>query len=68
MNVSCNKRNFAVLEIAECLKDSFSNIEIDINENAEPDKLSYKVDFPLYESLTGDTDSYPTGDLTDSIG
>ncbi len=65
VNVGCNEWNFSVLEIAHCVKQSFPNIEIEINENAEPDKRSYKVDFSLYKALAGD--SYPRGTLADSI-
>lgn len=47
------------------MKKNFPNIEIEINENAEPDKRSYKVDFSLYKTLAGD--SYPGGTIADSI-
>jgi len=66
VNVGCNDWNFSVLEIAQCVKAYFPNIEIDINEKAEPDKRSYKVDFSLYESLA--SDAYPVRKLSDSIG
>ena len=65
VNVGCNEWNFSVLEIAQCVKKKFPNIELEINENAEPDKRSYKVDFSLYKTLAGD--SYPRGVLSDSI-
>ena len=65
VNVGCNDWNFSVLEIAQCVKESFPDTDIDINEKAEPDKRSYKVDFSLYETLAGD--SYPRRSLADSI-
>ncbi len=66
VNVGCNEWNYSVLEIAECVKESFPNIEMRINENAEPDKRSYKVDFSLYKKLADE--SYPEMKLADSIG
>lgn len=63
--VGSNEWSFSVLEIAQCVKKNFPNIEIEINENAEPDKRSYKVDFSLYKTLAGD--SYPGGTIADSI-
>jgi nucleoside-diphosphate-sugar epimerase len=66
VNAGCNEWNFSVLEIAEYVKEYFGNIDVKINEDAEPDKRSYKVDFSLYKQLSGE--SYPEKTLADSIG
>lgn len=65
INVGCNDWNFSVLEIAKCVQERFPGTAVDFNENAEPDKRSYKVDFSLYEKLGGD--SYPRRDIGESI-
>ena len=42
-----------------------NGVEIDINEDAAPDKRSYRVDFSLYESLA--PNHLPQIDLAQSI-
>lgn len=65
VNAGCNDWNFSVREIAERVCAAFPNVSLSINQDAEPDKRSYKVDFSLYESLAGGF--YPNRTLESSI-
>ena len=52
VNVGANEWNYQVKDLAFMVKEVFgSEVEVSINENASPDKRSYKVDFSLYEKL-----------------
>lgn len=65
INVGCNDWNFSVREIAQKVCDLFDNVSLSINQDAEPDKRSYKVDFSLFQKLSGDV--YPQRSLDDTI-
>lgn len=65
VNAGCNAWNFSVREIAEKVKDVFDGTKVHINEDAEPDKRSYRVDFSLYEKLSGNF--YPNREITQTI-
>lgn len=51
INVGCNAWNFQVKDLASAVAEVIPNIEVSINEDAEPDKRSYRVDFSLFEKL-----------------
>ena len=51
INTGSNWWNYQVSELANAVKKMLTGIEVSINQNAMPDKRSYKVCFDLYESL-----------------
>ena len=51
INVGRTEWNYQVKDLAYEVQKIFSNIEIEINSNAQPDKRSYRVDFSLYKDL-----------------
>lgn len=51
VNVGSNKWNYQVKELAEGVKNVFGNLYVSINESAEPDKRSYKVDFSKFAEI-----------------
>lgn len=51
INTGSNVWNYQVKELAEAVKQTFTNVEVEINTNAQPDKRSYKINFGLYEKL-----------------
>ena len=54
INIGSNKLNYSVLELAHKVKEHIPDTDIIINDNAQPDKRSYKVDFSLYKRIGGD--------------
>ena len=54
VNTGSNDWNYQIKELALAVKDQFSDIELSINEDAEPDKRSYQVDFSLFSKLAPD--------------
>ena len=54
VNVGSNEWNYQIKDLAVAVKDIIPEAEIEINEDAEPDKRSYKVDFNLFKSLAGE--------------
>ena len=54
INVGCNEWNFQVKDLANAVSKVIPNIEVSINQNAEPDKRSYRVDFNLFKKLAPD--------------
>jgi len=50
-NTGSNSWNFTVKELAEKIRETFSDVSITINQNAPTDKRSYRVNFDLYSSL-----------------
>lgn len=65
VNVGSNNFNYTVLEIAKEVQKKLPNTIIEINENAPPDKRSYKVDFTLFSELA--KDYQPQSNLEQSI-
>ena len=65
INVGSNDWNFNILELAQCVSEVIKGTSININRNAPSDKRSYKVDFSLYKSLSGDF--YPNQNIYKSI-
>lgn len=51
LNIGSNAWNYTVKDLAYSVKKIIPNIEISINENADPDKRSYKVDFSKFHNL-----------------
>ena len=51
VNVGSNSWNYQVKQLAEAVAEVIPGVTISINENAPPDKRSYRVDFAQYESL-----------------
>jgi nucleoside-diphosphate-sugar epimerase len=54
VNVGCDEWNFQVKDLAQAVANVIPNVDVTINENAEPDKRSYRVDFSLYKKLAPD--------------
>ena len=65
VNVGSNEWNYQIKDLAVAVKDIIPEAEIEINEDAEPDKRSYKVDFNLFKSLAGEL--YPRKKVSESI-
>ena len=51
INTGSNAWNYQVKELAAAVQQLFTDVDVSINENAQPDKRSYKVSFNLYEKL-----------------
>ena len=51
VNTGANEWNYMVKELALKIQTFLPDIKVSINENAQPDKRSYKVDFSLYKKL-----------------
>jgi nucleoside-diphosphate-sugar epimerase len=65
INVGCNEWNFQVKDLASAVAEVVPNIEVSINQDAEPDKRSYRVDFSLFKKLA--PDYQPLFDLPNTI-
>lgn len=51
INTGSNTWNYQVKDLAYAVQEAFEDVEIYINENAQPDKRSYKVNFDLFEKI-----------------
>ena len=51
VNAGSNEWNYQVKDLAEAVRAIFSDIEVSINENAAPDKRSYRVNFDDFKRL-----------------
>jgi nucleoside-diphosphate-sugar epimerase len=51
VNTGSDEWNYMVKELAFKIQELIPDINISINENAAPDKRSYKVDFSLFKKL-----------------
>lgn len=51
INTGSNGWNYQVKELAAAVQQLFTDVDVSINENAQPDKRSYKVSFDLFEKL-----------------
>jgi nucleoside-diphosphate-sugar epimerase len=65
VNVGCNEWNFQIKDLADAVAEVIPDIEVSINQNAEPDKRSYRVDFSLFKKLA--PDHQPKVDLPSAI-
>ena len=53
VNTGSNKWNYQIKELAMAVQKQLTGIDVSINEDAEPDKRSYKVDFSTFKNLSG---------------
>ena len=53
INIGNNEWNFQIKDLAKICADMFEGVKVNINEDAAPDKRSYRVDFSIYEKLSG---------------
>ena len=51
VNAGSNEWNYQVKDLAEAVRVVFTDIEVSINENAAPDKRSYRVNFDEFKRL-----------------
>ncbi|MDX5421744.1 MAG: SDR family oxidoreductase [Hymenobacteraceae bacterium] len=51
VNTGSNDWNYQVRELAEAVADVIPGTEVTVNQNAAPDKRSYRVNFDLFRSL-----------------
>lgn len=51
VNTGSNSWNYQVKDLAYAVQKQFIDVEISINENAQPDKRSYKVNFDLFKTV-----------------
>jgi nucleoside-diphosphate-sugar epimerase len=65
VNVGCNEWNFQVKDLAGAVAGVIPSTDVSINQNAEPDKRSYRVDFSLFKKLA--PDYQPVLDLPTAI-
>ena len=54
VNVGSNEWNYNIKDLALAVKSRFTDVDVEINENAPPDKRSYKVNFDKYNNLAPD--------------
>lgn len=54
VNAGTNEWNYQVFELAEAVKQVFPSITVSINENAAPDKRSYRVNFDKFKEIAPD--------------
>jgi len=58
-NTGSNSWNYTVKELAEHVQKHFTDITVSVNQDAPPDKRSYRVNFDLFTSLaSGFTPEY----------
>lgn len=65
VNTGSNVWNYQIKDLAMEIKSIMPDVDVSINENAAPDKRSYKVDFSAFESLA--PDHQPIHDLRTTI-
>ena len=65
INVGSDEWNYQVKDLAEAVSKVIPNVDVSINEKAQPDKRSYQVCFDLYRKLA--PDYQPEFDLISSI-
>lgn len=65
VNTGSNNWNYQVKDLAYAVKKFLPNVEVHINENAAPDKRSYRVNFDLFQRLA--PHHQPTFSLEDTI-
>lgn len=54
VNAGSNSWNYQVRELAEAVKEIMPEISVSINENAAPDKRSYRVNFDKFTAMAED--------------
>ena len=53
INTGRNSNNIKVIDVAKKIEKKFKGVKIEIANNAENDKRSYKVDFSKFRKLSG---------------
>ena len=66
VNVGCDAWNFQVRDLAHAVAAAVPGTKVSINEAAQPDTRSYKVDFALFRALA--PEHQPQMTLAQSIG
>lgn len=67
VNAGSNRWNYQVRELASAVAQVIPGTEVFINENAPPDKRSYRVNFDLFNRLAA-AEYQPESDLVTVIG
>jgi len=65
VNTGSNDWNYQIKELALAVQNKLHNIDVSINQDAEPDKRSYKVDFSAFKSICGEF--YPIVTIEESV-
>lgn len=65
VNTGSNNWNYQVKDLAYAVKNLLPDVEVSVNQNAAPDKRSYRVNFDLFEKLA--PNHQPVYDLTSTI-
>jgi nucleoside-diphosphate-sugar epimerase len=65
VNVGSNDWNYQVKDLAKAVAQVMPEVQISINQDAPPDKRSYRVSFDLYKKLA--PDHQPVCDLISTI-
>ncbi|NND33201.1 MAG: SDR family oxidoreductase [Saprospiraceae bacterium] len=65
VNTGSNSWNYQVKDLAYAVKFAMPSVEVQVNENAAPDKRSYRVNFDLFKTLA--PDHQPMHTLEDTI-
>jgi len=65
MNTGSNVWNYQVKDLAFAVREILPSVKVQINENAEPDKRSYRVNYDLFEQLA--PADQPQFSLTDTV-
>ena len=65
VNVGRDDWNYQIRDLAEACASAIDNVEISINDGAQPDKRSYRVDFTRFRELA--PDHQPLFGLGDAI-
>lgn len=51
VNIGSNEWNYQVKDLARTVSEIIPDVEISINQNAQPDKRSYRVNFDLFRKI-----------------
>jgi nucleoside-diphosphate-sugar epimerase len=54
INVGTNDANYQVRDLAHAVQKQMPSVEVKINQDAQPDKRSYRVDFSRYREIAPD--------------
>ena len=65
VNIGSDEWNYQVKDLAEAVAKIIPDVDVSINENAQPDKRSYRVSFDLFKKLA--PNHQPEVDLISSI-
>jgi nucleoside-diphosphate-sugar epimerase len=65
VNVGSNEWNYQVKDLAYAVAEVIPNVDISINENAAPDKRSYRVNFDYFKKLA--PNHQPQYNLIDTV-